>query len=129
MNKTTILLASVAAFALGAPAFAADESIKTETKIEKDSKGNYDEKDKTVTKDASGKTTDKKTVDVDVDAKGNTDKTVTTKHVVSTGLFNKDDKVTTKDTEKTKDGQVTTTHEKKVDGTTVESTTDTTPKQ
>jgi len=64
------------------------------------------------TKDASGKTVDKKAVDVDVDSKGNTDKTTKTKHVHSTGLFHKDDKVTTKDTEKTKDGQVTTTHRK-----------------
>jgi len=128
MNKTYILLASVAAFTLSAPAFAADESMKTETKIEKDSKGNYDEKDKTVTKDASGKTVDEKKVDVDVDAKGNTDKTVKTKHVHSKGLLHKKDKVTTMDTEKTKDGQMTTTHEKKVDGKTVESTTETAPK-
>ena len=129
MNKLYILLASAAAFTLSAPAFAADESVKSETKIEKDSKGNLDEKNVTVTKDASGKTTDKKTVVVDVDSKGNTEKTTETKNVHSTGILSKDDKVTTKDTEKTKDGQLTTTHEKKVDGKTVESTTDTAPKQ
>ena len=49
------LLGTAAALALSAPAFSADESMKSTTKVEKDSNGNYDEKDKTVTKDASGK--------------------------------------------------------------------------
>jgi len=126
MKKTHLLLAPVAALLISAPAFAADESMKSESSIEKDSNGNYSEKDKTVSKDASGKTTDEKTVDNDVDSSGNIDKTVKTKHVHSKGLFHTDRKVTTEDTEKSRNGKMTMTHEKDVNGETVEKSSNTT---
>lgn len=122
MNKT-LLLASAAAVALSAPAFAADkETYKSTTKVEHDSKGNYDAKSATTKTDAAGTTTSKeKTVEVDVDAKGNTDTTVKTEESTDPkGLMNKT-KVKTTDTEKAKvDGTVDTTHKKTVNGKTVE---------
>ena len=129
MKNASILLASVAAIALSAPAFAADkESFESKTKIEKDSNGNYDEKSKTEKTDTAGTTTtSQKKVDVDVDSKGNVDKTVKTKESVDPkGLMNKKT-IKTQDTVKTKsDGTVETSHKKVMDGKTVESTSETT---
>jgi hypothetical protein len=121
--KTSILLASVAAIALTSPAFAADkETYKSETKVEKDSKGNYDAKSETSKTDAAGTTTSlEKKVDVDVDAAGNVDKTVKTEEVTDPkGLMNKT-KVKTKDTTTThSNGTVDSSHKKTVNGKTVE---------
>jgi len=131
MNMKTILLASVAAFTLSATAYAADpETYQTNTKIDKDSNGNYAEKDVTTKTDSAGTTTTfEKKASVDVDAKGNTDKSTTTKKVTDpAGLHNKQT-VTTSNTEKVKDGVVKTSQEIKVDGKTVESKTETTPQQ
>ncbi len=122
----SILLLSTAAFAMSSPAFAANkETYKTETKIEKDTAGNYSEKSKTSKTETDGTTySSEKNVAIGVDAKGNTDKSTTTKHVSDPkGLGNKHI-ITTSDTEKTKDGEVTTTHEKTVNGKTVEGTKD-----
>jgi uncharacterized membrane protein len=123
MNKTALLLASAASLALTAPAFAADkETFKSETKIEKDSKGNYEAKTETTKTDAAGTTTSmEKKVDIDVDSKGNVDKTVKTEEVVDPkGLMNKT-KVKTTDTATTNaDGTVDSTHKKVVNGKTVE---------
>jgi hypothetical protein len=122
----SILLASTAIIALSAPAYAADkETYQSGTKIEKDSDGNYSEK-ATVTKtDADGTTTSsEKNLSVEVDTKGNIDKTRTTEKVSDPqGLGNKHI-ITTTDTEKTKDGMVTTTHTKTVNGKNVEGTND-----
>jgi hypothetical protein len=121
MNKTTLLLASVAALALTTPTFAADkDTYNSQTKVESDANGNYKESDKTEKTDASGTHIQEKKVDVDTDGKGNTDKSVTTKKVHKKGWFKKHS-VKTKDTENTKsDGTVSTTHKKVVNGTTVE---------
>lgn len=126
MTMKSILLASTAVFALSAAAFAADkETYQSDTKIEKDSAGNYSEKDTITKTDANGTTNNsKKTLNITVDAKGNTDKTRTTE--ISTdpkGLGNKH-VVATKDTEQTKYGMVTTTHTKTVNGKNVEGTKD-----
>jgi len=126
MTMKSILLASTAVFALSAAAFAADkESYESNTKIEKDSAGNYSEKDTVIKTDANGTiNSSKKTLKIAVDAKGNTDKTRTTEVVVDPkGLGNKH-VVVTKDTEKTKYGMVDTTHTKTVNGKNVEGTKD-----
>ena len=126
MTMKFILLASTAVFALSAAAFAADkETYESTTKIEKDSAGNYSEKDAVTKTDANGTTnSSKKTLKIAVDAKGNTDKTRTTEIVVDPkGLGNKHI-VVTKDTERTKYGMVDTTHTKTVNGKNVEGTKD-----
>jgi len=129
MTMKSILLASIACFALSAAAIAADkETYESDIKIDKDSAGNYSEKDTVTKTDANGTTnSSKKTLNIAVDAKGNTDKTRTTETVVDPkGLGNKH-VVATKDTEKTKsDGTVKTTHKKVVNGKTVEDTSETT---
>jgi hypothetical protein len=126
MNMRTILLASTALFALSAPAFAVDkETYETTTKIEKDSAGNYNEKE-TVTKTDADKTTTstEKSLIVEVDSNGNIDKSKTVEITSDPkGLGNKH-VVMIKDTEKTKDGKVISSHEKTVDGKNVEGTTD-----
>lgn len=124
MKFSSILLTTVAAMALTAPAFAADkESYESKTKVEKSANGDYSEKTTTEKTDMSGTTTssDKK-VSVDVDSNGNTTKSVKTEEVTDPkGLMNKE--VTkTKDTEKMKDGSVETSHKKTVNGKTVEDT-------
>ena len=122
MNKTILLLTSAAALALAAPAFSADkETYKSETKVEKDEKGNYEAKTKTSATDTAGTTTKmEKEVDVEVNADGTTDTTVKTEEVTDPkGLMNKT-KVVTKDSAKTNvDGTVDTSHKKTVDGKTV----------
>lgn len=126
MNIKSILLLSTATLALSSNAFAATkETYQTNTKIEKDTAGNYSEKSKTTKTELDGTTyVSEKDMVVGVDAKGNTNKSMTTKNVVDRkGLGNKHI-VTTADTEKTKDGEVTTTHEKTVNGKTVEGTKD-----
>jgi len=126
MTMKSILLASTAVFALSAAAFAADnESYESNTKIEKDSAGNYSEKDTVTKTDANGTTnSSKKTLKIAVDAKGNTDKIRITETVIDPkGLGNKH-VVATKDTEKTKYGMVDTTHTKTVNGKNVEGTKD-----
>lgn len=123
MNKMVVLLASAASVAFVAPVFAADkETFKSETKIEKDSKGNYNSKSSTSTTDAAGTTSSmEKKVSVDVDSDGSREKTVKTEETTDPkGLMNK---TTTKikDTEKTdKNGNVETSHKKTVNGKTVE---------
>ena len=129
MTIKSILLASIATFALGATAYAADkETYQTDTKIEKDSDGNYNKKEKTTKTDAAGTDTSfEKKSTVAIDSEGNTDKTTTTKAVTDPkGLMNKTT-VTTSNKEKVKDGLVKTDQEVKVDGKTVESKSVTTP--
>jgi hypothetical protein len=118
MNIKRALLASATIIALSAPAFAADkENYETTTKIEKDAKGNFHEKAKTTKTEMDGTFNSfEKKVDISVDSKGNTDKTITTESVVDAkGLGNKH--VTkTKDTETVKNGETKATHEASVDG-------------
>lgn len=119
MNKNILLLASVAAFALSAPAFA-DDKVKYEskTKVEADAKGNYEETTKTTKVDEAGtKTSLKKDVDVDVNRDGTVDKVVKTTVVEDPkGLFNKTKTKTVDKEESETDGTVTTSHKKTVDG-------------
>lgn len=129
MNIKSVLLASAAVFLFGVTAYAADkETYQTETKIEKDSDGNYTKKEKTTDTTADGTTTtNEKKATVSVDANGNTDKSTTTKQVTDPkGLMNKTT-VTTSNTEKVKDGVVKTSEEVKVDGKTTESKSETVP--
>lgn len=126
MNIKSILLASTAILALSAPAFAADKEIyQSTTKVERDATGNYEEKETISKTDLDGTTTSsEKKLTIDVDANGNVEKSKTTELVTDPkGLGNKHIvKVT--DTEKTKDGMVTTTHTKTVNGKNVEGTKD-----
>jgi hypothetical protein len=73
------MIALVATVALSAPAFAASESAESKTTVERDSKGNYKEENKSQTTNANGTTNaseSKSTVDVKSD--GSVDKTVKT---------------------------------------------------
>lgn len=125
----TLLLTTVAAFALSAPAFAAEkETFESKTKVEKKADGDYKETTKSSATNAAGTTTTtEKKVDVDVDSKGNVDTSVKTEVTTDPkGLMNKET-TKTKDTENTKaDGSVEVKHKKTVNGKTVEETEDTT---
>ena len=123
MKNTNLVLASIIALSLSAPAFAADkESYESKTKIEKDVDGNYKEKTKTEKTDVAGTTNSvEKDVKVKVKSSGETDKTVKTTEVTDPkGLMNKETTKTT-DTVKAKaDGTVESDHKKTVNGKTVE---------
>lgn len=126
MNKTSAVIATVAALAFGAHAFAAEAETTTKTSIEADSKGNVDKKSKTVSTDSAGtKTVSEKKVEVDVKSDGAVEKTAKTETSTDPkGMMNKS-KTVTKDSEKTAaDGSVETSHKKTVDGKTVEATTE-----
>jgi hypothetical protein len=126
MKMKSILLASTALLALSANAFAADkETYQSDIRIEKDSAGNYTDEE-TVTRTGIDKTTVKseKKISISVDDKGNIDKSKTIKMVTDPKGLGNEHVVTTTDTETTKDGQVTTTHKKTVNGKNVEGTTD-----
>ena len=126
MNIKSILLTSTAVLAFSASSFAADkETYQATTKIEKDAKGNYSEKNTITKTDLDGTTnSSEKKLDITVDSKGNTDKSKTSERITDPkGLGNKH-VVKIIDTEKTKDGQTTTTHTKTVNGKNVEGTKD-----
>ncbi len=123
MNMKYILLTSTAIIALSVPALAADkETYQTNTKIEKDTKGNFSEVSKTSKIEIDGTSNSfEKNVKISVDDQGNSDKTVTTEAMSDPkGLGNKHI-TTTKDTETSKYGQVTSTHEANVNGKSVTS--------
>lgn len=126
MNIKSILLISTTILAFSTASFAADkESYQSTTQIDKDSGGNYTEKN-TVTKTDIDGTASKseKILKIEVDSKGNTSKSKISERVTDPkGLGNKHT-VKIADTEKTKDGQVTTTHTKTVNGKNVEGTND-----
>ena len=126
MKIRNILLASTAIIAFSAPSFAADkETYQSTTKIERDAKGNYNEKTMVTKTDLDGTTNSSEVkLDISVDSKGNTDKTKTAERISDPkGLGNKH-VVKVVDTEKTKDGQVSITHTKTVNGKNVEGTKD-----
>ena len=113
MTKTFALLATVAGLAFAAPAFSADETIKSEVKIEKSKDGSYEKTATSKHETGAGTTSLKTSTDVDVAKDGTVEKTVTTKEVNDPdGLMNKET-VKTKDKVKThKNGAVTTEHKK-----------------
>lgn len=120
------LLLSTAAIVLSFPAFAAEkQTYEISTKIEKDAAGNYLEKNVTNKKDMDGTTTRaERELKINVDSKGNTEKSLTMmKSSDPKGLGNKHVE-SSKDTESTKDGQVNVSHEKVVNGKTIEGTHD-----
>lgn len=126
MHIKDILLATTAMMALSAPSFAADkETFKSTTKIEKDAKGNYSENTSVSKTGLDGTTNTEDTkLDIKVDANGNSDKSKTVKLITDPkGLGNKHVIVVT-DTEKSKDGKVTSTHTKTVDGKNIDGTKD-----
>jgi hypothetical protein len=117
-------LAAVSGLALAIPAYAADSStVQATDKVEKGADGSYYEKGSASSSgtDANGTyTSEDKKVKTDIDANGNGKKSVKTTNVNDPkGLFNKTKTVTT-DTEKFKNGKTETDHEKTVNGTTVE---------
>ncbi len=126
--KTISMITLVATVALSAPAFAATESAESKTTIERDSKGNYKEENKSQNTNANGTTnaTESKST-VDVKSNGTVDQTVKTEESHDPkGLMNKTSTKTTDSKETTKNGNQTVTHKKVVNGKTVESTTETT---
>ncbi len=122
MKITKLLLLSTAAIVLSGHAFAVEkETYESNTKIEKDSTGNYSEKYSATKKDADGTTTASvRELKIDADEKGNKEKMLTTKKTIDPkGLGNKHIE-STKDTLSSKDGKVSVSHEKIVNGKTVE---------
>jgi hypothetical protein len=121
--KNYLALATVMTLALAAavPAYAADASSDTETKMERKDDGGYKAETTSKSEDSAGTASkSEKKVELDVDSKGNTEKTVTTEDSTDPkGLFNKK-KTTTKDTVKHKNGKTVVKHKKKIDGDTVE---------
>ena len=123
MTMKYILLASTAIIALSSPAFSADkETYQSITKIEKDNTGNFSEKSNSSKTHMDGTLNSfEKNVNIVVDDKGNTDKTVTTEAITDPkGLGNK--QITaTKDTETNKNGEISASHEATVNGKSVKS--------
>ena len=127
MKLSTLLVSTVATFAIAGAAVASDKtSVKAETSLENKDNGGYT-KETTVEKNSpSGTVKDETKVDVKVKDNGDTDKTATTEHVNDPkGLMNKHTSKT-KTEQETKDGKTKTKHTKTVDGNTVENTTETT---
>jgi len=128
MTIKSILLISTAVLALSATAYAADnESYQSNTRIDKDSSGNYAEQNTTTKTNADGTTTSfEKNADVSIDSNGDVAKSTTTKKVTNaTDPLNKHT-VRTSNTEQTKDGMVKTGQSVSVDGKTIDSKTETT---
>ena len=91
MKTRTQLLATIAALAISSPAFAADKTTyESKTKVESDSRGNYNEESKTKRTNASGSMTYKEKVNVDVHSNGDVDNTAQTETISDPkGLMNK----------------------------------------
>lgn len=107
MNKTITLLLATTALAIGAPAIAADQTYKAETKIERDDDGDFKREISAERKTESGRVASEVATEVDIDEEGDGTRTVTTKDVNDPkGLLNKDT-VKTKQTTKVENGKVT----------------------
>ncbi len=133
MTRTFITLAAIASVAFALPVSAQDSGqVQNQDKVQRGADGSYSEKASSSSEgtDVNGTYTSRQTtVKTDIDANGNGKKSVETKTVDDPkGLFNKI-KTSTTDTKKVKDGKVESEHEKTVNGTTVEKTTDTTVSQ
>jgi hypothetical protein len=126
MKTVFVLLASAALFASGGAAFAAEkESYMSDTRIEKDSGGNYSEKNTIVKMEKDGGLNSTiKSLNIKVDSEGNTDKSMTTETTRDPKGPGNKHVVTILDTEKTRAGLITTTHVKIVDGKYKEDTAD-----
>lgn len=128
MKTHIALLTTVAAFTLStAAAFAADKtSYETKTSVERDAKGNYNEQSKSERTNAAGTTTtNREKVEVDVNASGDVDNTLSRETTVDPrGLLNKRTTKITNTQDVKHDGSSRNTHRKIVNGTTVESDTE-----
>lgn len=117
MTKTFALLATVAAFAVAGPALAAEGTVKSDTSVNYDAKGNYEKETSAERTNANGTkvTTDAK-VNVEADDDGNIEKKIETKTTTDPkGLFNKETEKTV-DTIKNVDGKTTYETKKTVNG-------------
>ena len=127
MNIKTLLLTTTAVIALSTAAFAADkQSYESNTNVKMDSKGNYTNNTKATENEADGTTNkSEENLTVEVDSKGNTNKSMTTKNTTDPkGLGNKH-VVVTKETEDKEGGKTTSTYTKTIDGKTDHGTKDT----
>ncbi len=90
MKPYALLLSTVATLSLSGAAFAADKTTyESKTSVESDSKGNYNKENKTQSTNASGTTTEKEKVEVDVHSNGDVDNTVKTEKTIDPkGLMN-----------------------------------------
>jgi len=122
MTKSILFMTAIAMVALAAPVFAATESATSQTKVERDSNGNYDRKTTTENTDAAGTTTENSTeVKVKQDSNGNYKKTVESDSSTDPkGLWNKTTAKSTTTEERNADGSTSYHHKKKINGTTVE---------
>jgi hypothetical protein len=118
MKTRTLLLASVAAFTLTGGALAADKSsYESNTSVNRDAKGNYNEEREVEKTNAAGTTsTTRESDEMDVDSNGDTDRTVKSESSTDPrGLMNKSSTKVT-DTKNVKNtGATKTTHTKVVD--------------
>ena len=122
MKYRMMTLAALAGISLCSGAFAADETYESKTKVSQDKDGSYKKESKETMDDAHGSSSATQTDKMNVDSKGNTERTVETQSKDDPkGLFNTN-KVKTKDVVKSKDGKTTTEHKKTVNGDTVEHT-------
>jgi hypothetical protein len=130
--KNILTLAAVTALALtlSAPAFSAESTSDTETKVEKNDNGDYKAETTSKSEDSAGTATEsEKKVEVDTGSNGDMEKTVTTEHSTDPkGLFNKK-KTSTKDVIKRKGDKTVVKHKKKINGDTVEDSESTTEQQ
>jgi hypothetical protein len=128
MKPYALLLSTVATLSLSGTAFAADKTTyESKTSVESDSKGNYNKENKTQSTNASGTTTEKEKVEVDVHSNGDVDNTVKTEKTIDPkGLMNKRTTKTVDTQDVKHDGSTENTHKKVVNGKTVESVKETT---
>lgn len=91
MKTHIALLTAAAFFTMGDAAMAAEKTTyESKTKVESDSKGNYNEESKIKKTNAAGSTTHKEKVNVDVHSNGDVDNTAQTENISDPkGLMNK----------------------------------------
>ena len=130
MKHSFILAAAVIGLTPAGAAFAEEKTTsesQTKTTVEKDTDGNYHRKQVRSTKntDTEGTTVSTETkTEIDSKSNGDGEKTVTTKTSTDPkGLLNKST-TTTQDSVKYKNGSVEKAHKRKVDGKTIEETTE-----
>ena len=113
-----ILITTTAIIALMTSAFAAGkETYQSNTKITKDATGNFNEKNTIIKTGMDGTITSfEKNISIDVESNGDFNKTTTTESVRDAKGTGNKHVTKTKDTENSKNGEVSTTHEASVDG-------------
>jgi len=120
LKLSTLLTATAAALALTSTAYAAEKTtVKAESTMEHSKNGGYDKTNAEKTTNASGTVSNEAETKLKVNDDGSAEKTTTSEHTNDPkGLMNKHtDKTVVKDTDK--DGVVTRTRTRKVDGKTV----------